>query len=82
MRKHRRQLSKSVTLQVTVLRRLAKRIQALREERRLTQNALARRIGLSRAYLARLEIGRHNAPILTLAKIAKALKVPITDLLA
>ena len=82
MRKHRRQLSKSVTLQVTVLRRLAKRIQALREERRLTQDALARRIGLSRAYLARLEIGRHNAPILTLAKIAKALKVPITDLLA
>ena len=74
--------SSSVTLQVTALRRLGKQIQTLREERRLTQDALARRVGLSRAYLARLEIGRHNAPILTLAKIAKALKVPITDLLA
>jgi len=47
----------------------------------MTQEQLARKVGLSRAYLARLEIGRHNPPILTLARIAKALKVPITDLL-
>lgn len=48
----------------------------------MTQERLAHTAGLSRAYLARLEIGRHNPPILTLARIAKALKVPIRDLLA
>jgi transcriptional regulator with XRE-family HTH domain len=47
----------------------------------MTQEQLARKVGLSRAYVARLEIGRHNVPVLTLARIAKALKVPITDLL-
>ena len=64
-----------------MLRRLGRRIQVVRGERGMTQKQLARKIGLSRAYLARLEIGRHNPPILTLARIAKALKVPITDLL-
>jgi DNA-binding XRE family transcriptional regulator len=70
-----------VTQGVTVLQRLGKRIRALRAERGMTQETIARRAGLSRAYLARLEIGRHNPPILTLVKIAKALKVPIRDLL-
>jgi transcriptional regulator with XRE-family HTH domain len=73
--------STRVTYGVTVIRRLGKRIQALRAERGITQERLARRAGLSRAYLARLEIGRHNPPILTLVKIAKALKVPVRDLL-
>ena len=63
-----------------MLRRLGKRIRALRAERGMTQEALARRAGLSRAYLARLEIGRHNPPILTVVKIAKGLKVSIRDL--
>ncbi len=64
-----------------MLRRLGGQIQAVRRERGMTQEQLARKVGLSRAYLARLEIGRHNPPILTLARIAKALKIPITDLL-
>ncbi len=46
----------------------------------MTQEALARKVGLSRAYLARLEIGRHNVPVLTVARIARALRVRITDL--
>jgi len=81
MKRRVRKSSNPVTLQVTLLRRLGKRIQARRTERGLTQEELAKRVGLSRPYLARLEIGRHNAPVLTLATIAKALKVPLRDLL-
>lgn len=63
-----------------MLRRLGQRIQGMRLERGLTQEQLASRAKLSRAYVARLEIGRHNPPVLTLARIAKALKVPLRDL--
>ena len=47
----------------------------------MTQEALARRANLSLGYLARLEIGRHDPKLSTLHKIAKALRVPIAELL-
>ena len=36
------------------------RLKKIRESRGLTQDALARKAGISRAYLARLEMGRHD----------------------
>jgi len=67
-------------LTVTMLQRLGERIQKLREQRKMTQEMLAARSGLSRGYLARLETGRHDPAATTLAKIAKALQVPISNL--
>ncbi len=61
-------------------RRFTLRLKALRQKRGLTQEVLARRMGLSRAYLARLEMGRHDPPLSTLAKLAKALKVSVAEL--
>ena len=61
--------------------RFAMRLKRLREERGLTQAALATKVGMSRAYLARLEMGRHDPPLSRLRKLAKALKVPIERLL-
>ncbi len=63
-----------------MLRRLGERIRVARGARGMTQEQLAHKAGLSRAYVARLETGRHNPPVLTLARIAKALKVPMADL--
>jgi len=57
------------------------RLKQLREARGLTQAALAKRTGVSRAYLARLEIGRHDPPLSTLEKLAKALRVKVGRLL-
>jgi len=57
------------------------KIKVLREERGLTQEALAERAGLSRGYLARLETGRHEPTLTTLGKLAKALRVKVADLL-
>ena len=42
---------------------------------------LAAKIGVSRAYLARLEMGRHDPPLSRLRALAKALKVDIAKLL-
>jgi transcriptional regulator with XRE-family HTH domain len=57
------------------------RVQKLRTARKLSQEALAERAGISRGYLARLEIGRHDPTLTTLRKLAKALGVPVTKLL-
>jgi transcriptional regulator with XRE-family HTH domain len=61
-------------------RRLAMRLKQLREERALTQERLAKRSGVSHGYLARLEIGMHDPSLSTLAKLAKALKVTVAEL--
>lgn len=63
-------------------KRFPMRLKALRQERELSQEALARKVGVSREYIARLETGKHDPPLSTLEKIAKALGVPVTDLLA
>ncbi len=62
--------------------RIATRIAALRKERRMTLKQLATSIGLSEAYLSRLE--NHKAPISVdnLAKIAETLGVPVEQFFA
>ena len=57
------------------------RLKALRQERELSQDALARKVGVSREYIARLETGLHDPPLSTLEKLAKALRVRVTELL-
>ena len=61
-------------------KRLAMRLKHLRKQRGLTQAQLAKKMGLSHGYLARLDIGMHDPPLSTLAKLAKALKVPVAEL--
>jgi transcriptional regulator with XRE-family HTH domain len=57
------------------------RLKRIREARGLTQEALARKAGISRPYLARLEMGRHDPHLSRLRKLAKALGVPVGELL-
>jgi len=59
---------------------LAMRLKRLREERGLTQEQLAKRSGMSHGYLARLEIGMHDPSLSTLAKLARALRVTVAEL--
>ena len=44
------------------------------------QEALVQKSGVSRAYLSRLEMGRHDPPLSRLRKIAKALRVKVSEL--
>jgi transcriptional regulator with XRE-family HTH domain len=61
-------------------RRVAARVVALRQERGLSQEALARKTGLNRVTLARLERALHPPNLETLERIAKALRVSLADL--
>ncbi len=54
--------------------RIAHELIVLREKRGLTQSALARKMGVSQPFIAKLESGEgHNYSLETLLKIAEAL---------
>jgi transcriptional regulator with XRE-family HTH domain len=66
---------------MTIRVKVATRIRQLRGKRGWSQEELARRAGLSRTFLARLETARHDPTLGTLQKLATALRVRITKLL-
>ena len=56
------------------------KLKKLRVRKNLTQEALAKKVGVSRGYLSRLEMGRHDAPLSLLRRLADELKVPVRRL--
>lgn len=61
---------------------IGQNIKRLRTQRKLTQEQLAKKSGIARSAIARLEIGLRKAPtIATVKKLCRALRVPITDLI-
>jgi transcriptional regulator with XRE-family HTH domain len=63
------------------IRRFGAQLQRLRADRDLTQEQLAVRAGLVRLYVTRLELGEHDPSLSTLVRLAKALRVSVTELL-
>lgn len=57
------------------------RLKRLRAERKMSQANLAKASGVSREYIARLELGQQDPTLGTLTKLAKALKVKVGELL-
>jgi transcriptional regulator with XRE-family HTH domain len=67
---------------VTDLRgHLGARVKQLRQARRLTQEQVAERSGLSHKFIGDVERGRGNPTLTTLGSIADALSVSLVDLL-
>jgi transcriptional regulator with XRE-family HTH domain len=62
-------------------RQMGKTLKKLRTAKKLSQAALAKRAGLSREYVNKIEAGRYDPPLSTLNSLAKALGVPVTELL-
>ncbi|MGD8863812.1 MAG: helix-turn-helix transcriptional regulator [Myxococcales bacterium] len=62
--------------------RLGARLRELRMAAGLTQAELARRTGIHRPNIARVEAGRHTPSLETLARLASAIGVPTTHVLA
>ena len=52
-----------------------------RNHRNLTQQELAAQAGINTAYLSQIETGRRTGSTRTVAAIAKALDVPVDDLI-
>ncbi len=62
------------------LGRLGERVRTLRNQRGMTRKALARHAKVSERYLAQLEAGLGNGSIVLLRRIARAIGLPITQL--
>ena len=63
-------------------RRFAGNVRRLRSKRRLSQKALADKIGISVSYVSMLERAQRSPPLETIEKMAKALGVTPANLLA
>ena len=61
-------------------RRVADHVVEIRIQKNLSQEALAKRARINRVTLARLERALHPPRLDTLERIARALGVPLTDL--
>jgi len=57
-------------------------VRAVRERAGLTQEALGHRASFHPTEVNRIERGRRNPGLLTIVKLAKALEIPASDLLA
>ena len=62
------------------LRRLGERVRTLRNQRGMTRKALAQHADVSERYLAQLEVGKGNCSIVLLRRIARAIGLPVTQL--
>ncbi|MBT8582962.1 helix-turn-helix transcriptional regulator [Polynucleobacter paneuropaeus] len=60
---------------------LGKTIRAIRQENGLSQEALANEVGIDRSYMGGIERGENNVAIMNLTKIAKTLKIKVSELL-
>ena len=58
------------------LTRFAGNVRRLRAKKKLSQKALADKVGISVSYVSMLERGQRSPPLETIEKMAKALGVP------
>ena len=62
-------------------KQMGRRLQKLREERDLSRQEVAERADISREYVRKLEAGLQDPTVGILQRLAKALGVPVTELL-
>ena len=62
-------------------RALGEAVRSLRHERQLSQEALGLEAGLDRTYVGGVERGERNPSYTILLKLARALKVPASEIL-
>ena len=64
-----------------VYRVLGRKIRQMRDGQHLSQDVLAQRLGISRASMVNIEVGRQRAPLHLLWQIAELLESRLTDLI-
>jgi len=63
------------------LRLLGDRVRTMRSRRAMSRKVLAKHSAVSERYLAELEAGKGNCSIVLLRRIAKAMGIPVTELI-
>jgi transcriptional regulator with XRE-family HTH domain len=66
---------------MTILQKFGLHVRELRSAEGITQEALAELTGLSRQYIGDVERGTRNISLVNMEKIAKALKLTLSELL-
>ena len=64
-----------------LLTKFAGNVRRLRAKKKLSQKALADKVGISVSYVSMLERGQRSPPLETIEKMAQALGVPPANLL-
>ncbi len=64
-----------MTSETTKLQKLGKNIKAKREQKNLSQNALANMLGISREHLAKIETAKRGISIKLIFKLSEILEV-------
>ena len=72
----------SVMAKKNILNRFGDKVRSLRKERKLSQEQLAEKAGLHRTYIGMIERGEKNITLTNIEKIAKALNVPVAELMS
>lgn len=65
---------------VDITKRFGNRVKELRLKKKLSQAALAERLGLHSTYISQVERGVRNMALKNIEKLAKALQVKVEDL--
>ena len=73
--------SRNRSATIPIVAKMAAGLRRIREARGWSQERLAAKAGIHRVYLTRLESARQDPRLSTVAKLAKALGVPVTKLL-
>jgi transcriptional regulator with XRE-family HTH domain len=60
-------------------KQFGEKVKAIRKSKKMSQEQLALEAGIDRTYLPSIERGQRNVSLEVIAKLAKALNVPITD---
>ncbi len=61
-------------------KKLGRNLKRIRKAKNITQGDIVRALGVGRGYISNVENGKANPTLETIAKIAKALKVKIEEL--
>lgn len=63
-----------------IARSVGKRLRIIRRKKRLTQEEVAEKIRMHVSTLGRIERGESNPPVHTIEKIAKTLRIKVSEL--
>jgi transcriptional regulator with XRE-family HTH domain len=63
------------------VKKFGKKVREIRLEKKMSQGDVAKILGVHRTYISGIERGMRNPSLITLEKIAKALKVNIDNLI-
>ena len=62
-------------------KRLGRNLKRVRKEKGISQGDIVRSLGMDRAFVSNIENGKANPTLATIAKLAKALGVPLGELI-